>query len=146
MDSKLNKITCETYPDWYTQTQIDDYMECVAIGRTYLGDKMTKHDEYLIDIASKMSINAKYKRIEPLTQEMLDNIKKIHAENMKIGEFTTPPDGWYSSNSPLHTEHIAEILPHNHTSNELLPDLPVLGEGIPEVPEEPEVINMIEVN
>jgi hypothetical protein len=113
MDTKLNEIKANTFPDWYQEQQIEDYKECIYIGKKYLGDKMTIHDEYLIDLAAKMSINSKYKRIEPLTQEMLDNIKQVHKANMEIREFETPAEGWYTENSPLHTEHIAEILPHN---------------------------------
>jgi hypothetical protein len=112
--NNLNKITCDTYPDWYEDQQKDEYLECLAIGRAHIGKNISTSDEYLIQLATKIAINHKYNKSANLTQEELNNIKQIHQENLnKI--HITPPDGWYSTSSnPLNQPYVPEILPHNN--------------------------------
>jgi hypothetical protein len=116
MDNNLNKISCEVYPDWYTEEQKEEYKECIALGRVHVGDKITKTDEYLIEISAKMAINLKYGRTANLTQEELDNIKAIHKETIKTRVFETPPDGWYNTDqNPLNRPYVPEILPNDNS-------------------------------
>lgn len=119
MENNLNKITCDTYPDWYTEEIKEEYQECINLGRLSLGKNYSKCDEYLIDLASKMTINAKYKKGINLTQEQLDKIKQIHQETFKMREFKTPEEGWYTTEkNPLNCPYVPEILPHNATEFE----------------------------
>jgi hypothetical protein len=114
MDNNLNKICVEVYPDWYEQEQKDEYEECMALGRAHVGAKITKTDEYLIQISAKMAINLKYNKGANLTQEELNEIKAIHQETLKTRVFETPPDGWYSTEkNPLNCPYVPEILPNN---------------------------------
>jgi len=113
----MNNITCSVYPEWYEDQQKDEYMECLAIGRSQIKGKLTTAQEYIIEVATKIAINNKYGKGTNISQEELDNIKKIHKENLtKI--HITPPDGWYSSElNPLNRPYVPEILPHNNSSN-----------------------------
>lgn len=111
MNNNLNKITCDVYPEWYEDQQKEEYLECLALGRAHLGNKITKTDEYLIELATKIAINQKYNKSANITQEQLTKLKEIHQENLTKTHIT-PPDGWYNSElNPLNRPYVPDILP-----------------------------------
>ena len=116
MNNNLNKITCDVYPEWYEDQQKEEYLECITLGRAHLGNKMTKTDEYLIELSAKIAINQKYNKTVHISQEELKKLKEINQENLTKTHIT-PPDGWYTTEqNPLNRPYVPEILP-NDSSN-----------------------------
>ena len=78
------------YPSDYTPQDIAIYDSLIAQGSTMIGKKISKEDEYLLDLSAKITIN-KHKGISNnLTPEEIENIRKINKEVMKQQVHETP--------------------------------------------------------
>jgi len=78
------------YPAHYTPQDIAMYDSLIAQGSTMIGKKISKEDEYLLDLSAKITIN-KHKGISNnLTPEEIENIRKINTEVMKQQVHETP--------------------------------------------------------
>jgi len=78
------------YPAHYTEQDIAMYDSLIAQGSTMIGKKISKEDEYLLDLSAKITIN-KHKGISNnLTPEEIENIRKINTEVMKQQVHETP--------------------------------------------------------
>jgi hypothetical protein len=80
------------YPAHYTEEDIAIYDSLIAQGSTMIGKKISKEEEYLLDLSAKITIN-KHKGISNnLTPEEIENIRKINTEVMKQQVHETPED------------------------------------------------------
>jgi hypothetical protein len=80
------------YPSHYTPQDIAIYDSLIAQGSTMIGKKISKEEEYLLDLSAKITIN-KHKGISNnLTPEEIENIRKINTEVMKQQVHETPED------------------------------------------------------
>ena len=80
------------YPSHYTEEDIAIYDSLIAQGSTMIGKKISKEEEYLLDLSAKITIN-KHKGISNnLTPEEIENIRKINKEVMSQQIHTTPED------------------------------------------------------
>ena len=80
------------YPSHYTEEDIAIYDSLIAQGSTLIGKKISKEEEYLLDLSAKITIN-KHKGISNnLTPEEIENIRKINKEVMSQQVHTTPED------------------------------------------------------
>ena len=78
------------YPADYTAEDIAIYDSLIAQGSTMIGKKISKEEEYLLDLSAKITIN-KHKGISNnLTPEEIENIRKINKEVMAQQVHTTP--------------------------------------------------------
>ena len=78
------------YPAHYTEQDIAMYDSLIAQGSTMIGKKISKEDEYLLDLSAKITIN-KHKGISNnLSPEEIENIRKINTEVMKQQVHETP--------------------------------------------------------
>jgi hypothetical protein len=78
------------YPSHYTEEDIAIYDSLIAQGSTMIGKKISKEEEYLLDLSAKITIN-KHKGISNnLTPEEIENIRKINTEVMKQQVHETP--------------------------------------------------------
>jgi hypothetical protein len=80
------------YPSHYTPQDIAIYDSLIAQGSTMIGKKISKEEEYLLDLSAKITIN-KHKGISNnLSPEEIENIRKINTEVMKQQVHETPED------------------------------------------------------
>jgi hypothetical protein len=80
------------YPAHYTEEDIAIYDSLIAQGSTMIGKKISKEEEYLLDLSAKITIN-KHKGISNnLSPEEIENIRKINTEVMKQQVHETPED------------------------------------------------------
>jgi hypothetical protein len=80
------------YPAHYTEQDIAMYDSLIAQGSTMIGKKISKEDEYLLDLSARITIN-KHKGISNnLSPEEIENIRKINTEVMKQQVHETPED------------------------------------------------------
>jgi len=78
------------YPSHYTEQDIAIYDSLIAQGSTMIGKKISKEEEYLLDLSAKITIN-KHKGISNnLTPEEIENIRKINTEVMSQQVHETP--------------------------------------------------------
>jgi hypothetical protein len=78
------------YPAHYTEQDIAMYDSLIAQGSTMIGKKISKEDEYLLDLSARITIN-KHKGISNnLSPEEIENIRKINTEVMKQQVHETP--------------------------------------------------------
>jgi hypothetical protein len=78
------------YPAHYTEEDIAIYDSLIAQGSTMIGKKISKEEEYLLDLSARITIN-KHKGISNnLSPEEIENIRKINTEVMKQQVHETP--------------------------------------------------------
>jgi hypothetical protein len=78
------------YPAHYTEQDIAMYDSLIAQGSTMIGKKISKEDEYLLDLSARITIN-KHKGISNnLSPEEIENIRKINTDVMKQQVHETP--------------------------------------------------------
>jgi len=82
------------YPDNYSSEDKAIYLDLITRGKQLLGTEIGYDEEYLLDLSAKITINKMRGYDNGLSQEEVDEIKKIHKSNMS-GTFQTPSDMFY---------------------------------------------------
>jgi len=82
------------YPDNYSSEDKAIYLDLITRGKQLLGTEIGYDEEYLLDLSAKITINKMRGYDNGLSQEEVDEIKKIHKSNMS-GSFETPPEMFY---------------------------------------------------
>ena len=82
------------YPTNYNDEDKAIYLDLITRGKQLLGTEIGYDEEYLLDLSAKITINQMRGYDNGLSQEEVDEIKKIHKSNMS-GTFETPPDMFY---------------------------------------------------
>jgi alpha-L-fucosidase len=103
--NKLNVV----YPDDYTEDDKSDYDMLLAMGQNSIGTTLDKNQEFLLDLAVKMTIREKRGEIQNLSPEEIETMKAIHTQHLEKGLIhETPPDSFYASLLSLKEEYIPE--------------------------------------
>ena len=82
------------YPENYNDEDKAIYLDLITRGKQLLGTEIGYDEEYLLDLSAKITINKMRGYDNGLSQEEVDEIKKIHKSNMS-GTFQTPSDMFY---------------------------------------------------
>lgn len=82
------------YPCDYDDELKSIYDDLYSRGKQLIGTKLKANEEYLLDISAKMTINQMRGIDNGLSVDEIDNIRKIHKQNMS-GTFETPPELYY---------------------------------------------------
>jgi hypothetical protein len=104
----MNKINV-LYPADYTEEDKADYDMLLGMGQNSLGTTIDKNQEFLLDLAVKMTIREKRGEVIPLTPEEVERMKAIHTQHLEEGLIhETPSNEWYASALSLKEEYIPE--------------------------------------
>jgi hypothetical protein len=82
------------YPENYNDEDKAIYLDLITRGKQLLGTEIGYDEEYLLDLSAKITINKMRGYDNGLSQEEVEEIKKIHKSNMS-GTFQTPSDMFY---------------------------------------------------
>jgi len=138
------------YPENYNDEDKAIYLDLITRGKQLLGTEIGYDEEYLLDLSAKITINQMRGYDNGLTQDEVEEIKKLHKKNMS-GTFETPPDMFYEG--LIKTE--AGEIPHPlmkkpdevYYENQKKPDDDdVIQEGDPDNYLVKQVESMLEIN
>lgn len=82
------------YPEDYNDELKAIYDDLYSRGKQLIGVKINKNDEFLLDLAAKITINQMRGIDNGLSKEEVEEVKNIHKQNMS-GTFETPPELFY---------------------------------------------------
>ena len=82
------------YPENYNDEDKAIYLDLITRGKQLLGTEIGYDEEYLLDLSAKITINKMRGYDNGLSQEEVEEIKKIHKSNSS-GSFETPPEMFY---------------------------------------------------
>jgi hypothetical protein len=97
------------YPEYYTDEDKAIYDDLYSRGTQLLGKKLNYNDEFLLDLSAKITINQMKGNDNGLSKEEVEEIKKLHQENMS-GTFETPPELFYDG--LMRTSDGKSVIPH----------------------------------
>jgi hypothetical protein len=104
----MNKVDV-IYPKDYTEDDKADYDMLMSMGQNSLGITIDKNQEFLLDLAVKMTIRDKRGETLILTKEEIDRMRIIHTEHLEQGLIhETPSEEWYASALSLKEPYIPE--------------------------------------
>lgn len=86
----MNKVI---YPADYDEELKSIYDDLYSRGTQMLGKTIHPKNEFLLDLAAKITINEMRNIDSDLTKEEIDSIKKMHKDTN--GVFETPPELYY---------------------------------------------------
>jgi hypothetical protein len=86
------------HPSWMSDDDIAIYDQMISIGRLQIGKEIGANEEYLLHIASMITL----KQMKGMTMDIDDptitELKRIHQEHLDAGLiFETPQGDWYES-------------------------------------------------
>lgn len=86
------------HPDWMTDDDIAIYDQMVSIGRLQIGKEIAKNEEYLLHIASMITLKQMKGMVLDIDDPTIVELKRIHKEFQEQGLiFETPPNEFYAS-------------------------------------------------
>ena len=89
------------YPEEYTDEDKATYDDLISRGKMLIGNKIKKADEFLLDLAAKMTING-IKGYKPdRTEEEIVEQMKQHKEAMLDNDIITPENMYDEGQHPL---------------------------------------------
>lgn len=104
----MNTPTKVQHPDWVTPDDEALYDQMISIGRLQIGKEIGKNEEYLLHIASMITL----RQLKGMTIELDDpqvaELKRIHQENFtRDSTFETPPNEFYQSILSLKEQYLS---------------------------------------
>lgn len=97
------------YPTDYTDEDKAVYDDLISRGEMLIGKKISKNDEFLLDLSAKMTINQMKGYKSGLSKEEIDELKAIHKESALTPNFETPPELYYEG---LLRNEDGDTIPH----------------------------------
>jgi hypothetical protein len=86
------------HPDWMNDDDTAIYEQMIAIGRLQIGKELAKNEEYLLHVASMITLKQIKGMLVDLDDPTIDELKRIHQEHLDAGLiFETPVSDWYES-------------------------------------------------
>jgi hypothetical protein len=120
------------HPDWMSEDDIAIYDQMISMGRLQIGKELAKNEEYLLHIASMITLKQLKGMMLDLDDPTIAELKRIHKEHLDAGLiFETPVSEWYESARVLRQPYLdpaveKEINEANAmTSNLVIADEPV---------------------
>jgi len=89
------------YPDSYTEEDKAIYDDMILKGQALIGNKINKIDSFLIDLASKMTINQIKGISSSLSKEEIEETRNLHRLAMNTPFHETPIDIFENKEHPL---------------------------------------------
>lgn len=83
------------YPEDYNDADKAAYDDLISRGKQLIGSKINANDEFLLDLSAKITINQWRGYKNDMTDEEIQNIKRVHKESAKLGLIQTPPELFY---------------------------------------------------
>ena len=94
----MNTPSKTEHPDWMSEDDIAIYDQLISMGRLQLGKEIGKNEEYLLGIASMITLKQMKGMLIDIDDPTIAELKRIHKEHQEAGLiFTTPADEWYES-------------------------------------------------
>lgn len=116
------------HPDWMSDDDIAIYDQMISIGRLQIGKEIGKDEEYLLHIASMITLKQLKGMTLSLDDPQVAELKRIHLENFaRDSTFQTPPNEFYASALALKEKYLppeveAEINEINGATSNLVLD------------------------
>jgi glucuronate isomerase len=89
------------YPDNYTEEDKAMYDDMMMKGEALIGKKINKMDAFLIDLASRMTINQMKGISSDLSIEEMEGVRMTHKNAMSQLVHETPDNLWEGKEHPL---------------------------------------------
>lgn len=97
------------HEDWMTDDDIAIYDQMISMGRLQVGREIGKNEEYLLHIASMITLKQMKGMMVDVDDPTIVELKRIHKEHKEAGLiFETPPDAWYMSAKVLRDPYLPE--------------------------------------
>lgn len=86
------------HEEWMNEDDIAIYDQMIAIGRLQIGKELAKNEEYLLHIASMITLKQMKGMMMEINDPTIVELKRIHKEFQEQGLiFETPPNEFYAS-------------------------------------------------
>lgn len=96
------------FPDWMTPDDEAIYDQMISIGRLQIGKEIGKNEEYLLHIASLITLKQMKGMALSLDDPTVAELKRIHLENFaRDTTFSTPPNEFYTSVLALKEQYLS---------------------------------------
>lgn len=97
-----------TYPSDYDDEDKAEYDYLMTLGKGALGTVIPKNQEFLLSIATKMTIRERKGEVLQLTRDEIEALKAVHNEHLKEGlVHQTPRIDWaYSPDNPINQPYM----------------------------------------
>lgn len=96
------------HEEWMSEDDIAIYDNLISMGRLQLGKELPKNEEYLLHIASMITLKQMKGMLLDVNDETIAELKRIHKEHQEAGLiFTTPADEWYESARVLREPYLS---------------------------------------
>lgn len=103
----MNNPSQIQHEEWMSEDDIGVYDNLISLGRLQLGKELAKNEEYLLHIASMITLKQIKGMLVDVNDETIVELKRIHKESFDAGLIhTTPPDTWYASAEALKTPYL----------------------------------------
>lgn len=118
----MNATAKKEHPEWMSADDIAIYDNLVSMGRLQLGKELAMNEEYLLEIASMITLKQMKGMLIDIDDPTIAELKRIHKEHQEAGLiFTTPADEWYESARVLREPYLsAEVQTEIDTANALV--------------------------
>ena len=118
----MNTPTKTEHPEWMSEDDVAIYDQLVSMGRLQIGKEIGKNEEYLLDIASMITLKQMKGMLIDIDDPTIAELKRIHKEHQEAGLiFTTPADEWYESARVLREPYLStEVQAEIDSANALL--------------------------
>jgi hypothetical protein len=94
----MNTPTKIQHEEWMSEDDIAIYDQMISMGRLQLGKELAKNEEYLLHIASMITLKQMKGMLVDMDDPTIAELKRIHKEHQEAGLiFTTPAEEWYES-------------------------------------------------
>ena len=94
----MNNPSKKEHPEWMSEDDIAIYDNLISMGRLQLGKELAKNEEYLLEIASMITLKQMKGMLVDIDDTTIVEMKRIHKEHAEAGLiFTTPAEEWYES-------------------------------------------------
>jgi len=87
----------KVFPDYYDEKDKAVYYDLYTKGESLLGKRLSKNDEFLIDLAIHATIKQMKGLNTTFTPEEVTELRAKHKEMAKQGLMSTPPDIFYDN-------------------------------------------------
>jgi hypothetical protein len=94
----MNNPSKIQHEEWMSEDDIGVYDNLISLGRLQLGKELAKNEEYLLHIASMITLKQIKGMLVDVNDETIVELKRIHKESFDAGLIhTTPSEIWYES-------------------------------------------------
>jgi hypothetical protein len=105
----MNALAKIQHPEWMTPDDEAIYDQMIAMGRLQLGKEIAKNEDYLLHLASMITLKQMKGMVLELDDPTITELKRIHQAHLDSGLiFSTPLSEWYESARALQKPYLPE--------------------------------------